>query len=590
MAFRFYESFGTCFQIASLACSVLLVGGSSAAANRIGNLEWPNQRAALPHEQGSSSVYQTRFDNVTWNNADWLLTTTYLDSGHYQSRAAVANGYIGISVAASGPFFEIDTPVDGDNINGWPLFGTRQAFATIGGFWDSQPTTNGTNFGWLNQYGGESVISGIPHWSAISISVGGHTLNASTAEGAISDFHSTLDLKRGVMNWAYIWTPSTGSASLNITYQLFTHKLRVNQAFVQLQVTSSQDINATISNIIEGDCAVRTTFEEKGQDGNLIYSSVKPLGIENVTAYIYAGIQGPTGFNASSGNIIDSSEGISSNQSSIGLAHDIKLSAGQQVTFTKYVGIASSDGFQDPKNVAKSAATDASIAGYDSSLESHVREWAEILTPDSVDDFTFPNNGSLPDNEYIVEQQVAAVVNPYYLLQNTIGQNALNLVNNASINSHSIAVGGLVSDSYAGLIFWDAEVWMQPGLVAAFPQASLGMANYRYDRFDQARRNMETAYQYSKNDTDFSPAAAAFPWTSGRFGNCTGTGPCFDYQYHLNGDIARSLANYWIVSGDTQKFEDEYFPIYDSIATLYSNLLERNGSQYSLTNMTDPVS
>lgn len=25
---------------------------------------------------------------------------------------------------------------------------------------DSQPTTNGTNFEWLNQYGGESVISG----------------------------------------------------------------------------------------------------------------------------------------------------------------------------------------------------------------------------------------------------------------------------------------------------------------------------------------------------------------------------------------------------------------------------------------------
>ena len=101
-----------------------------------------------------SDVYETRFDGVSWDNANWQLTTTTLDQGHYQSRASIANGYHGINVASLGPFFERDSPVDGDVIGGWPLFNRRQTFATIAGFWNSQPYTNGpfengTNFAWL---------------------------------------------------------------------------------------------------------------------------------------------------------------------------------------------------------------------------------------------------------------------------------------------------------------------------------------------------------------------------------------------------------------------------------------------------------
>ena len=47
-------------------------------------------------------------------------------------------GHVGLSVAALGPFFEADLPVNGDNINGWPLFSERQTFGTISGFFDQQ--------------------------------------------------------------------------------------------------------------------------------------------------------------------------------------------------------------------------------------------------------------------------------------------------------------------------------------------------------------------------------------------------------------------------------------------------------------------
>ena len=56
----------------------------------------------------------------------------------------------------------------------------------------------------------------------------------------------------------------------------------------------------------------------------------------------------------------------------------------------------------------------------------------------------------------------------------------------------------------------------------------------------------------------------------------------------VNGDIAQEFVNYWVTSGDSQFFEDSLFPVYNSIATFYSELLTKNGSSYQLTNMTDP--
>ena len=543
---------------------------------------------AIPERKQAKGdeLYETRFKNVTWNQAKWQLSTTVLDQGHYQSRMAIANGYAGINVAALGPFFELDTPVNGDNINGWPLFQPRQTFATIGGFFDSQPETNGTNYEWLNQYGGESVISGVPHWGAITLDLGGDKfLDASTDSSTISKFTSTLDMKQGLMNWAFTWTPDN-TVSFDIAYQMFAHKLYVNQAFVQLTVTASADKNVTAVNVLNGDSAVRTDFVDKGNDDALIYSAVSPHGIHDVEGFVYATMDSSLG--PLKAHLVDARPYLGTNISSIAQGSDVTLVGGKPTIFTKYVGIASSDAFADPQRTAREAALAALGAGYKDSLDSHAKEWSYISPPGSIDDYTFPGNGSLPDDDFIVEQAITAVTNPYSLLQNTVGGNAIATVNNAPVNEHSIAVGGLGSDSYAGLIFWDAEVWMQPGLVAAFPQAAQGIAKYRVARYAQAKANAKTAYQSSKNDTTFTDNAAVFSWTSGRFGNCTGTGPCFDYEYHINGDIAQEFVNYYVASGDMRFFQNELFPIYNSIAHFYSQVMSKKGSQYTLTNMTDP--
>lgn len=541
--------------------------------------------------------YDTRFDGVTWDNDNWILTTTNLDQGHYQSRMSLANGYLGINLAAVGPFFEVDSLVDGDVISGWPLFNRRQTFATVSGFWNAQPTTNGSNFPWLYQYGGESVISGVPHWAGLTVQVGssngGDVLNASVPSSQVSNFSSSMDFKAGVMTWNYTWTPPSSGDAIGVEYAMFTHKLNVNQAAVQLRLTAASDTNITVVDVLEGDCAVRTDFVDTGFSGSnrTIWSAVRPSGINDVTAYIYSTLAGD-GVSITQSIMDDPS--IGSNVSSIAQSAALSLQSGSTMIVTKYIGGASTDAFSNPQSVAQSASASAATAGFDSLLASHKAEWASIFTADSVDDYSFPENRTLPNDTYIVEQQITSVTNPYHLLQNTVGQNAIAAAgNNSLLNVNSISVGGLGSDSYAGLIFWDADIWMSSGLVVAFPEAAKAIPNYRARLFPQAQRNIGMAFSSSQNETNkfSSSGAAVFPWTSGRFGNCTGTGPCFDYEYHINGDIGLDLFNYYVVTGDKDTFETEYFPVYDAIATFYSELMALNESSglYILTNATDPV-
>lgn len=541
--------------------------------------------------QFSQNTYQTDFQGVTWDEDNWMLSTTQPEPGRFQSRGSVANGYLGINLASVGPFFEMDQTKDGgDIISGWPLYSRRQTFATIAGFWDSQAHTASDNFDWLAQYGWDSVISGVPHWAGLILDLGkGTYLDAAVDPSTLSNFQSTYDYQAGVLSWSYTWTPSN-MGSYQIAYRMFANKLNINQAVVDMQVTPAQSGKATVVNLLEGDAAVRTDFVDSGVDSGAIYSAVSPNGIHNVTAFIYGNMVGSNGADMSSRKLVKGKPYMSSNASTIAQSMNLNFQSGQTIQITKYVGGASTDAFADPKSVARNAAFTATSTGFQKSLQAHSTEWETVMPKSSVDNYEYPQNGTLPADQHIIDSAIIAVVDTFYLLQNTVSKNAMQAAGSDKVNDASISVGGLTSDSYAGQVFWDADVWMQPGLTASHPEAAQRISNYRVTHYDMAKKNIDTAFASSQNQTYFNPGAAVYPWTTARFGNCTATGPCWDYEYHINGDIGIALINQLMTSGDSQTFKDTLFPIYDSAATLYADLLVRNGSSWTLLNMTDPVS
>jgi trehalose/maltose hydrolase-like predicted phosphorylase len=553
--------------------------------------------AIVASQNESSQIYPTRFDNVTWDDTNWRIETTVLDQAHYQSRMSLANGYFGVNCASLGPFYEIDDFVsvwDEANVTGWPLFTRRQTFATIAGFYNSEYFTGtaGTNFPWLDQYGNESVISGIPHWSNLYVQVGDATLNASVDASQISNFSSTLDIKSGLLSWSFIWSPSS-SSKIQAEYTAFVHKLYLSRAAVQGRFTALTDTNLTVIDALEGDGAVRTNFVQRGQDSNhsLIWSAVSPTEVSNVTAFVFSALT-QTGVSNLNTTVVTSAPWIGGNESSIAQTFDVSLNAGETAEFTKFVGAASSDAFGHGANsTARNAALLGVQLGWAQMLKSHAAEWAVVLTPDSVDSYRLPDSNQLPDDPNILDLQINAITNPFHLLQNAISDNALMAANNQSdIDSNSISVCGLGSDCYAGMIFWDAEAWMAPGLAVSHPQSVRQISKYRQKLLPEAMDNIFWAFESSQNATGKFSGGAAYPWTSSRFGNCTGTGPCFDYEYHLNGDIGLQLMHYYVATGDTDFFKENLFPIFDAVAYFFGELVEYNETAkgYSLRNATDP--
>ena len=142
------------------------------------------ERLSQPHDFATNGpLYESSLEGPIFNDDEyswppWRLWATLQDSGQYQHRMTLANGYIGINLAALGPFFEGDISSENDldewnDYNGWPLYNKRQSFATVAGFYDANDYASGTNYPWLAQYGGDSFISGLPHWSGLIVKVDG---------------------------------------------------------------------------------------------------------------------------------------------------------------------------------------------------------------------------------------------------------------------------------------------------------------------------------------------------------------------------------------------------------------------------------
>jgi len=446
------------------------------------------------------------------------------------------------------------------------------------GFYDIQPNTTGSNYPWLNQYGWESFISGIPHATAIIFSFGDDYLDATVSNTTISNFAQKLSFKTGVGEWQYTWTPASSSTSYNVTYSTIFSRARPNVIAVTASITPSEDVNGTVTDLIDGQSALRTYLDKKGLDNrdSIIYSSVHPWGRDNVTAYVQSGINFTNEYTDISTRVEASGPYISTDESTIGQSFNITLKKGETATFYKYVGVASNDKFPRAEATASEAQIGALEDGWDAILTEHIAAWGEILTETRVDNFTDPATGKLPEGDQTIESlQIASVANAFYLLQNLQPEGS-------GLNDWSISVGGLHSDSYAGLVFWDADLWIAPGLNLAFPDYAKQISNFRLKQHPQALANAEF--------NNYPEGSALYSWTAGAFGNCTGTGPCVDYQYHLNHDIVFNLLQEYNITNNATWFNNGPAQLIESVAVMSSNLLEFNETtqSYWILNATDP--
>lgn len=523
----------------------------------------------------------------TWSNSDltdyydadaWELITTHFRNNSFSIQPYVSNGYIGSRLPVHGQGFAVDqNQTDPESsvqpINGWPLFDRRFTGSYLAGFWDYQKNTTATNYPELLKKGGESVISTLPVWSILGVtdlkSNKSYTVN--TTEKEITNWRQSLSLKNGIVKTNLTWKPAS-SSQYNLSYTVLAHRELASLGVIRLDITATQDSDILIHDILEGDGSMRTIFEDKSIElkPHSIWTSVRPDGIRNVTAYEYSTVRfsRPTQVNDSTRGDFDSI--ASENNATITQDFRVSLKKNEAFTVYKYVGIASSDAFpNDPLLQAKTTALTAANSGWSTLLSRHNKAWQAVW---DEGDIVIPGDDNL---------QISARATLYHLVAN-VRQG----FEGTGLGDNSITVGGLSSDSYAGLVFWDADTWMFPGLEALHPDYASSILNYRQKLHGQAKNNLKELAKYAGvNDS------AIYPWTSSRFGNCTSTGPCFDYEYHINIDIAQAQWNHYLSSNDTEWLAESAYPLIRDAANFFIHYVTMNGSTngtYWTYNLTDP--
>lgn len=395
----------------------------------------------------------------------------------------------------------------------------------------------------------------IPTWSSLTFSDGDVPFSPSV--GRIAGWRQTLDLATGVITTSARWTAPDGHTT-GLTYQVLTDRADADIGIVRLTMTPAWSGHATVTDAIDGTAATLSNAAGQGRQSQAgrdwTAAEAEGTGITVVLAsqlVVGSGKQStPTAPAA-----LPASEG----PESIGQQVTVAMDVGHPVTITKYVAAVSSRGTLTSPAAALSDAADAARSGFQRLLTANDAAWARLWT------------GRI---DVAGDPVLATDVNAseFYLWSST-----------RAGSTWSISPGGLSSPGYNGHVFWDADTWMYPALLAQHPALAVGIDNYRYARLGAAEQHAAaTGYK-----------GARFPWESALDG--TEQIPPPDtlfteglYEQHVTADVALAQWQYYLATGDRRWLATKGWPVLSAAADFWASRATGSDGTYHIDGVTGP--
>jgi trehalose/maltose hydrolase-like predicted phosphorylase len=392
----------------------------------------------------------------------------------------------------------------------------------------------------------------IPSWSTLTFLDDGTPFSLAT--GTTTNWRQSLDLRTGMITTSAQWTAPDGHVS-NLSYQLFTDRARPNVGVVQLTLTPQWSGAATVIDTIDGTPATLSTQTSKGWVAG---TERDFLGIQadgtNITAGLSSQLQtSPTVVPTISQTDQNTAQTVSQRL-------DFQVTAGTAYTITKYVGVASSLQSPDPVGTAQVQASGAATLGISALETENSTAWAALW------------NGRI---DISGNRNLATAVNAseFYLWSSAAP--GINL---------GISPGGLSSDDHNGDVFWDADTWMFPSLLAQHATLASTIAQYRFDRLATARQRA----------TGTGSKGARFPWESA-FDGTEQTPPPVSvnsqglFEQHVTADVALAQWQYYLATGDKRTLAQRGWPVVSQAAAFWASraTLGADG-RYHISGVTGP--
>jgi trehalose/maltose hydrolase-like predicted phosphorylase len=475
-------------------------------------------------------------DDPRGADAEWTLSTTTFDPT-FSRHPFVGNGYLGQVVPPAGMGY-----VATGEKTGWPLYTPRYDGAFIAGVYAQQPQLAGNR----------QVIAAIPTWTTLTLGVGNETYSPSTPADEIANFRQTLFLRCGLVRTALTWTAD--GKSTDLVYDVLADRVDAHVAAVRLSMTPRWSGRATVTAVLDGAGARRISptggaAAPDGTTADVTFSTDTTKVAGAVASTLRAGRNVLPKARA---NAID---GLTARQ-----ALTFPVRDGESYELVKYVGVDTSLTSRLPRNAARTASRAAAARGWRQLLARHALSWRTLWRSDIV-------VAGRPELQ-------AWVRGGLYSLLASARQG----------QAYSVGPAGLSSDNYAGLIFWDAETWMYPGLLLLHPDIARSMLEYRYKTMSGARTNVaRLGYQ-----------GIFYPWTSASAGDlpseCHSVDPphCRT-QVHLQGDIALAAWHYYLATKDAAWLRSRGWPMLKGIAEFWASRVTKNADgSYSIDDTAGP--
>ncbi|MEV5977929.1 glycosyl hydrolase family 65 protein [Streptomyces sp. NPDC052114] len=463
----------------------------------------------------------------------WAPTATTRGPSKNAYDPYVGNGYLGVRVPPAGAGYPAPHP---DEKTGWPLYTPRFDGAFAAGLYARGP--RGT--------AGREAIAALPNWTALDLTVGGETYGP---RSRVSRYRQTLDLRCGVVRTSLTWTTADGRRT-DLAYDVLASRDRAHTAAVRLRLTPHWTGRATVTDRIDGRGARRITQTGGGPRGKKTMDVAFRTDGTRTDGAVTSTLKAP-GVTHQAG----SARELSNSQ-----AADLRVRDGGTYEAVKYVGVDTTRTSRAPRAAAQSASRRAAALGWDALFASHAAAWRRLWSAD----IEIPGHRDL---------QLWARSAQYGLLSAT-----------RPGSRDSLAPAGLTSDNYAGMIFWDAETWMFPALLATQPELAEPVLAYRHFTSGAARENARRT----------SVKGLFFPWTSASRGalwsECQSWYPphCVQ-QNHLQGDIALAAWQYHLATGDRAWLRERGWPLLKGIAEYWTSRTTRNpDGSHSIRNVAGP--
>jgi trehalose/maltose hydrolase-like predicted phosphorylase len=400
--------------------------------------------------------------------------------------------------------------------------------------------------------GGVQQRATIPTWSTLTYSDGGQSFELSS--GHTSNWRQTLNLRTGVISTTARWTAPDGHVT-DLSYQVLTDRARQHVGLARLTLIPHWTGVATVTDTIDGSPATLTTQSGKGwvPSARRDWVAVRTLGT-NIEAAVASQLTTSTNVKATTAKADQTTD------QSVGQRLSFNVVADRSYTVTKSIGVVTSQQSNSPNISAQTEAAAAAGAGFGALLAANNAAWAALWS----------GRIDVIDNPTLATEVNAS---EFYLW--------------SSIRSGvdwSISPAGLSSNSYDGHIFWDAETWMYPAVLAQHPELATGMNDYRYARLAPAETHARaTGYLGSR-----------YPWESALDGSEQIPPPASVfteglYEQHITADIALAQWQYYQATGNKRWLEQRGWPVISQAASFWaSRAAPGEGGSYHVGGVTGP--